>query len=56
MPLKNKLIHFLGGFTFDDFTPVEQAVIRQMGLKHQFNVWKENRRLQQVGMLSDKTE
>lgn len=43
---KRKIIHFLGGFVYDDFTPPEQAVILEMQACHARDRAAMNRLLQ----------
>lgn len=49
---KRKIIHFLGGFTFDDFTPIQQAEILQMQAQNAMDRQAMLRLLGDIGMPS----
>lgn len=49
---KRKIIHFLGGFVYDDFTPVQQLVILEMQAERARDHQAMMRLLSDVGRLS----
>lgn len=48
--IKHRIIHFLGGFVYSDFTPIQQAIILQMQAERARDHQATMRLLSDIGM------